>query len=33
MKPNFQVNDLVRPADLKKIFPKSDITNWSHKLY
>ena len=33
MKPNFQVNDLVRTADLKKTFSKSDTTNWSYKLY
>ena len=32
-KPKFQVNDLVRTADLKKIFSKSDTTNWSYKLY
>ena len=30
----FQVNDLVRTADLKKTFSKSDTTNWScTKLY
>ena len=33
IKPNFQVNDLVRTADLKKTFSKSDTTNWSYKLY
>ena len=33
MKPKFQVNDLVRTADLKKTFSKSDMTNWSYKLY
>ena len=32
-KPNFQVNDLVRTANLKKTFSKSDTTNWSYKLY
>ena len=32
-KPKFQVNDFVRVADLKKMFPKSDTTNWSYKLY
>ena len=31
--PKFQVNDLVRTADLKKTFSKSDTTNWSYKLY
>ena len=33
VKPKFQINDLVRTADLKKTFSKSDITNWSYKLY
>ena len=33
MKPKFQVNDLVRTADLKKTFSKGDTTNWSYKLY
>ena len=28
----FQVNDLVRTADSKKTFAKSDKTNWSCKL-
>ena len=32
IKPNFQVNDLVRTADSKKTFCKSDTTNWSYKL-
>ena len=31
--PKFQVNDLVRAADLKKTFSKGDTTNWSSKLY
>ena len=31
--PKFQVNDLVRTADLKKTFSKRDTTNWSYKLY
>ena len=30
--PKFQLNDLVRTADLKKTFSKSDMTNWSYKL-
>ena len=33
MRPKFQVNDLVRTADLKKKFSKGDTTNWSYKLY
>ena len=33
IKPKFQVNDLVRTADLKKTFSKGDTTNWSSKLY
>ena len=33
MKPKFQINDLVRTADFKKIFSKGDTTNWSYKLY
>ena len=31
--PKFQLNDLVRTADLKKTFSESDTTNWSYKLY
>ena len=31
--PKFQINDLVRTADLKKTLSKSDTTNWSYKLY
>ena len=31
--PKFQINDLVREADLKKTFSKSDTTNGSYKLY
>ena len=33
VKPKFQINDLVRTADLKKTFSKGDMTNWSYKLY
>ena len=33
VKPKFQVNNLVRVADLKKTFSKGDTTNWSYKLY
>ena len=31
--PKFQINDLVRTADLKKTFSKSDTTSWSYLLY
>ena len=31
--PKFQLNDLVRKADLRKTFSKGDTTNWSYKLY
>ena len=33
VKPKFQINDLVRAADLKRTFSKGDTTNWSYKLY
>ena len=33
VEPKFQINDLVRTADLKKTFSKGDTTNWSYKLY
>ena len=33
VKPKFQINNLVRTADLKKTFSKGDTTNWSYKLY
>ena len=33
IKAKFQINDLVRTADLKKTFSKRDTTNWSYKLY
>ena len=33
VKPKFQINDVVRVADLKKTFSKGDTTNWSFKLY
>ena len=33
IKPKFQVNDLVRVADLRKTFSKGDTTNWFYKLY
>ena len=33
IKPKYKIDDLVRTADLKKTFSKSDTTNWSYKLY
>ena len=33
VEPKFQVNDLVRTADIMKTFSKRDTTNWSYKLY
>ena len=33
IQPKYQVNDLVRTADLKKTFSKGDTTNWSYRLY
>ena len=33
IKPKFQLNNLVRTADLNKTFSKSDTTIWSYKLY
>ena len=33
VKPKFQINDLIRVADLKKTFSKGDTSNWSYKLY
>ena len=33
IKPKYEIDDLVRTADLKKTFSKSDTTNWSYKLY
>ena len=33
VKPKFQINDLIRTADLKRNFSKGDTTNWSYKLY
>ena len=31
--PKFQVNDLARVAELKKMFSKGDTINWCYKLY
>ena len=33
IKPKYEIGDLVRTADLKKMFSKGDTTNWSYKLY
>ena len=33
IKPKFQLNDLLRTADLRKTFSKGDTTNWSYTLY
>ena len=33
IKPKIQLNNHVRTADLKKMFSKSDTTNWFCKLY
>ena len=32
-KPKFKLEDLVRTADIKRVFSKGDSTNWSYKLY
>ena len=32
-RPKFQLNQLVRTADIKKVFSKGDSTNYSCKLY
>ena len=32
-KPKFKVGDLVRLADIKKTFLKSDTSNWSYQVY
>ena len=33
IKPKYEIGDLVRMADLKKTFSKSDTTNWSYDLF
>ena len=33
VKPKFQINNLVRTANLKETFSKGDTTNWSYNLY
>ena len=32
-KPKFKLGELVRTADIKKVFSKGDSTNYSYKLY
>ena len=32
-RPKFKIGDLVRTADIKKVFSKGDSTSWSYKLY
>ena len=32
-RPRFQQEQLVRIADVRKVFSKGDSTNWSYKLY
>ena len=32
-KPKFMLGQLVRTADIKRVFSKGDSTNWSYKLY
>ena len=32
-KTKFKLGDLVRTADIKRVFSKGDSTNWSYKLY
>ena len=32
-KPKFKIGQLVRAADIKRVFSKGDSTNWSYKLY
>ena len=33
MQPKNKIHDLLRTAELKKTFSKSDTTNWSYELY
>ena len=33
IKPKYEINNLVRTAELKRTFSKGDTTNWSYKLY
>ena len=31
--PKFKVSQLVRTADIKRVFSRGNSTNWSYKLY
>ena len=33
LKAKYEIGDLIRTADIKKMFSKPDTTNWSYKLY
>ena len=33
IKPKYEIDDLVRTADLMKTYSKGDTTNWSYKFY
>ena len=33
LKPKFNISQIVRTADIKRVFSKGDSTNWSYKLY
>ena len=33
LKPKYKLGQLVRSADIKKVFSKGDSTNWSYNLY
>ena len=33
IKPKYETGNLLRTADLKKMFSKGDTTNWSYNLY
>ena len=32
-RPKFKLGDLIRTADIKKVFSRGDSTSWSYKLY
>ena len=33
LNPKYNLGDLVRTADIKRVFSKGDSNNWSYKLY
>ena len=33
LKPKYEIGNLVRTADIKKMFSQSDTSNWSYKVY